>query len=68
MTTKNETGPTAPFLLPSAMISTEAVQFAENSPYPEPEEALDHVYSFSIRERELNRKAWTCSTPSAASK
>jgi pyruvate dehydrogenase E1 component alpha subunit len=46
----------------------EAVQFAENSPYPEPEEALDHVYSFSIRERELNRKAWTCSTPSPASK
>jgi len=45
----------------------EAVQFAENSPYPEPEEALDHVYSFSIRDRELNRKAWTCSTPSAAS-
>src|SRR5437763_546481 len=40
----------------------EAVQFAENSPYPEPEEALDHVYSFSIRERELNRKAWPCST------
>ncbi len=46
----------------------EAVQFAESSPYPEPEEALDHVYSFSIRERELNRKAWTCSTPSPASK
>ncbi len=37
----------------------EAVEFAENSPYPEPEEALDHVYSFSIRERELNRKPWT---------
>jgi TPP-dependent pyruvate/acetoin dehydrogenase alpha subunit len=35
----------------------EAVQFAENSPYPEPEEALDHVYSFSIRDRELNRRA-----------
>jgi pyruvate dehydrogenase E1 component alpha subunit len=45
----------------------EAVEFAEKSPYPEPEEALDHVYSFSIRERELNRKAWTCSTPSPAS-
>lgn len=37
----------------------EAVQFAENSPYPEPEECLDHVYSFSIRDRELNRKPWT---------
>jgi TPP-dependent pyruvate/acetoin dehydrogenase alpha subunit len=36
-----------------------AVQFAENAPYPEPEEALDHVYSFSIRERELNRKSGT---------
>ncbi len=36
-----------------------AVEFAEKSPYPEPEEALDHVYSFSIRERELNRKSWT---------
>ena len=37
----------------------EAVEFAENSPYPEPEECLDHVYDFSIRERELNRKPWT---------
>src|SRR3954469_9092452 len=36
-----------------------AVEFADKSPYPEPEEALDHVYSFSIRERELNRKSWT---------
>ena len=36
-----------------------AVEYAENSPYPEPEECLDHVYSFSIRERELNRKPWT---------
>jgi TPP-dependent pyruvate/acetoin dehydrogenase alpha subunit len=36
----------------------QAVEFAENSPYPEPEECLDHVYSFSIRERELNRKHW----------
>src|SRR5579864_6142242 len=33
-----------------------AIEFAEKSPYPEPEEALDHVYSFSIRERELNRR------------
>ncbi|MFB3814406.1 MAG: thiamine pyrophosphate-dependent dehydrogenase E1 component subunit alpha [Terriglobales bacterium] len=37
----------------------EAIQFAEQSPYPEPEECLDHVYSFSIRERELNRRSWT---------
>lgn len=36
-----------------------AVEFADKSPYPEPEEALDHVYSFSIRDRELNRKTWT---------
>lgn len=36
----------------------EAIEFAEKSPYPEPEEALDHVYSFSIRDRELHRKSW----------
>ncbi len=36
----------------------EAVEFAEKSPYAEPEECLDHVYSFSIRERELKRKTW----------
>ncbi len=36
----------------------EAIEFAEKSPYPEPEEALDHVFSFSIRDRELNRKTW----------
>ena len=36
----------------------EAIEFAEKSPYPEPEEALDHVFSFSIREHELNRKVW----------
>lgn len=36
-----------------------AIEFAENSPYPEPEECLDHVYSFDIRDRELNRKAWS---------
>jgi TPP-dependent pyruvate/acetoin dehydrogenase alpha subunit len=39
----------------------EAIQFAESSPYPEPEECLDHVYSFSTRDRELNRKTWTFS-------
>lgn len=37
----------------------QAIEFAENSPYPEPEECLDHVYSFSTRDRELNRKSWT---------
>lgn len=40
----------------------EAVEFAENSPYPEPEECLDHVYDFSIRDRELNRRSWTFRT------
>jgi len=44
----------------------EAVEFAENSPLPEPGECLDHVYSFSIRERELSRKDWTASVPSPA--
>jgi TPP-dependent pyruvate/acetoin dehydrogenase alpha subunit len=43
-----------------------AVEFAENSPLPEPAECLDHVYSFSIRERELNRKDWTASVASPA--
>ncbi len=37
----------------------DAISFAENSPYPEPEECLDHVYSFDIRDRELNRKSWS---------
>jgi TPP-dependent pyruvate/acetoin dehydrogenase alpha subunit len=36
-----------------------AVEFATNAPWPEPTDALDHVYSFSIRDRELNRKNWT---------
>jgi len=44
----------------------EAVEFAENSPLPEGAECLDHVFSFSIRERELNRKDWTASVPSPA--
>ena len=44
----------------------EAVDFAEKSPLPEPDECLDHVYSFSIRERELNRRVWTASGPSPA--
>jgi TPP-dependent pyruvate/acetoin dehydrogenase alpha subunit len=37
----------------------EAIDFAEKAPFPEPEEALDHVFSFSIRDRELDRKTWT---------
>ena len=36
----------------------EAIDFAEKSPHPDPEDALDHVFSFSIRERELNRRVW----------
>ncbi|HEU5399968.1 MAG TPA: thiamine pyrophosphate-dependent dehydrogenase E1 component subunit alpha [Terriglobales bacterium] len=36
----------------------DAIGFAENSPPPEGEEALDHVLSFSIRERELEHKIW----------
>jgi pyruvate dehydrogenase E1 component alpha subunit len=36
-----------------------AVEFAEKSPQPEPVECLDHVYSFDVRGRELERK--TCS-------
>jgi TPP-dependent pyruvate/acetoin dehydrogenase alpha subunit len=37
----------------------EAIKFAESSPKPQEDEALDHVYSFSIRERELKRKVWS---------
>lgn len=36
----------------------EAIAFAESSPKPQADEALDHVYSFSIRERELKRNIW----------
>ncbi len=36
----------------------DAIAFAESSPPPEGDEALDHVFSFSIRERELERKIW----------
>jgi len=36
----------------------DAIAFAEGSPAPRGEEALDHVFSFSIRERELDRKVW----------
>lgn len=37
----------------------EAIAFAESSPVPQGNEALDHVYSFSIRDRELQRKTWS---------
>ncbi len=47
----------------------EAIEFAEKSPYPEPVECLDHVYSFDVRDRELNRKSWSfCEQPVQASK
>jgi len=36
-----------------------AIEVAEKSPFPEGEEALDHVYSFSVRERALHPKTWT---------
>ncbi|MGE5109540.1 MAG: thiamine pyrophosphate-dependent dehydrogenase E1 component subunit alpha [Acidobacteriaceae bacterium] len=36
----------------------DAIAFAESSPPPNGEEALDHVFSFSIRERELNSSVW----------
>ncbi len=36
----------------------DAIAFAESSPTPQGEEALDHVFSFSIREREMERKVW----------
>lgn len=41
----------------------EAIAFAESSPFPEPEECLDHVYSFSIRERELERDPFKFRSP-----
>lgn len=37
----------------------EAIAFAEGSPKPQGDEALDHVYSFGIREHELQRKIWS---------
>ncbi len=37
----------------------EAIEVADKAPFPEPEDALDHVYSFSVRERELDRKSWS---------
>jgi TPP-dependent pyruvate/acetoin dehydrogenase alpha subunit len=36
-----------------------AIEVAEKSPYPEGVEALDDVFSFSIRDRSLNQKTWT---------
>lgn len=37
----------------------EAIEFAEKTPQAEPIECLDHVYSFDIRGRELDRKTYT---------
>jgi TPP-dependent pyruvate/acetoin dehydrogenase alpha subunit len=36
-----------------------AIEIAEKSPLPQGVEALDHVFSFDIRERSLNQKAYT---------
>ncbi len=36
----------------------DAIAFAESSPKLEGEDALDYVFSFSIRERELDRRIW----------
>lgn len=36
-----------------------AVEVADKAPYPEPVECLDHVFSFDIRDRELNRKTYS---------
>lgn len=37
----------------------EATDFAESSPVAEGQEALDHVFSFSIRERALDQRTWS---------
>jgi pyruvate dehydrogenase E1 component alpha subunit len=36
-----------------------AIEIAEKAPPPEPIEALDDVYSFDVRNRELNRKTYS---------
>lgn len=36
-----------------------AVEFAEKAPVAEPIECLDHLYSFDIRDRELDRKIYS---------
>ena len=36
-----------------------AIEVADSAPYPEPEDALDHVFSFDVRDRELKRKVWS---------
>lgn len=36
-----------------------AIEVAEKSPPPEPVECLDYLYSFDIRDRELNRKTYS---------
>lgn len=37
----------------------EAIEFAEQSPVAEADECLDHVFSFSIRERALDQRIWS---------
>lgn len=37
----------------------DAVEFAEKSPAAEADECLDHVYSFSVREREQDKRVWS---------
>ena len=36
-----------------------AIEVADKAPFPEPEDALDHVFSFDVKDRELNRKVWS---------
>ena len=57
---KHNCGPTISRKTSRSSTRTGSGEFAEKSPYPEPEEALDHVYSFGIRERELDRKSMDC--------
>jgi len=40
----------------------EAIQFADAAPFAEPEEALDHVFSFPVRDREFDRKVYSPKT------
>jgi TPP-dependent pyruvate/acetoin dehydrogenase alpha subunit len=35
-----------------------AIEIADKSPFPDGPDALDHVYSFSIRDRALSTKTW----------
>jgi pyruvate dehydrogenase E1 component alpha subunit len=36
-----------------------AIDVAEKAPPPEPVECLDYLYSFDVRDRELNRKTYS---------